>query len=185
MSLLVALWIGLAQAGAVYVNGIRADVLPEVEMKNVTVRVDADGNIWIDAPQYKVTAVPTSSAAAAPSQASPGPMGLPAGQWWLVTEDQGSVGQVLDVHVNGVRVFRAISSQTSALLDIGPWLRKGNNEVRIEPQGAAPSAGGALHVWVGHGANVGGTVQIDTASVHYSRSAAEPMGSRTFVVYVP
>ena len=42
MSLFVALLVGFAQAGAVYVNGIRADVLPEVEMKNVTVRVDAD-----------------------------------------------------------------------------------------------------------------------------------------------
>jgi hypothetical protein len=53
---------GAAFATSVYINGVRADVLPEVTLANATVRIDAQGNVWIDAPGYRVSVVQPAAA---------------------------------------------------------------------------------------------------------------------------
>src|SRR5687767_8677179 len=88
-------------AGSVYINGVRADVLPEVTVTNATVRLDAQGNVWIDAPGYRVQVVQPGNAASGPSGVSQSPSQpvqstvpdrIGTGVWWLVTEDNASSG---------------------------------------------------------------------------------------------
>ncbi|MFZ5477823.1 MAG: hypothetical protein ACOZNI_13695 [Myxococcota bacterium] len=55
-------FLGAAFAATVYINGVRADVLPEVTLANATVRIDAQGNVWIDAPGYRVSVVQPQAA---------------------------------------------------------------------------------------------------------------------------
>lgn len=60
-------WIAAAFAGSVYINGVRADVLPEMTLEDVTVRIDGQGNLYIDAPGYRARVV------SPPGYASPTP----------------------------------------------------------------------------------------------------------------
>lgn len=212
-----------ARAGEVYLNGVRAQGMPVMTMENVTVRFDAQGNIWVDAPQYQVTVVkggtgappapavtspypapaptpayapaPTPAAYApapsvapppAPSPASVAGLGIAAGKWWLVTEDNDSVGQDVEVMVNGVSVRHVRSGETQAILDLGPYLRSGSNTISMR---AAPGSygGGALVVYVGKGSTSGGTVRLDNPDVRYTRRAVDlgAGGEKSFALQVP
>ncbi len=208
---MMLLFASVALAGGVFVNGVRADVLPPVTLERCTVRVDAQGNIYIDAPGYKVAvtqagdgpssvpagmygapaglsvAAPASAgAAAAPVQSSAVPMATPqpvrdvrspapTGTWWLVTEDARSGGQSIEVRVNGTRVRSVRSGEPQLVLDIGPWLRVGDNVVEVLPGADAVNAtGGSLSVYVGKGAPVAGVLRLDAPPVIWTRRAGEP-----------
>ena len=206
MMLLLA---SVALAGGVFVNGVRADVLPPVTLERCTVRVDAQGNIYIDAPGYKVA---VTQAGDAPTSAPPGMYGAPAGlpvaasagvaavpvagasvsaatpqpardvrvpaptgTWWLVTEDVRSGGQSIEVRVNGTRERSIRSGEPQLVLDIGPWLRVGDNVVEVLPGADASTAtGGSLSVYVGKGAPVAGVLRLDAPPVSWTRRAGEP-----------
>ncbi|MDO9280422.1 MAG: hypothetical protein Q7U06_00835, partial [Pseudomonadota bacterium] len=113
-------------AGSVYINGVRADLLPEVTVTNATVRFDGQGNVWIDAPGYRVQVVqpgePAATAvpAASPPLSSVAAQRVGSGLWWLVTEDNASSGHTLEVVVNGTLVRRIASGEPQLILDIGP-----------------------------------------------------------------
>ena len=173
------LLLSTALAGAVYINGVRADVLPETTLADVSVRFDSAGNVWIDAPKYRVAAIPAEPAP------SPRPNPVAAGQWWLVTDDRQSTGQAMNVLVNGVPVYRIQSGQGQVIVDLGRYLLHGANEVRIEPVGTDVIGSGVLNVYVGHGVNEAGTVRIDETIVRYARSAADPQGAHSYVLTVP
>ena len=173
----------LTWAGSVYINGVRADVLPDATLRNVTVRLDADGNVWIDAPQYRVETIPDPVPAA--STASPTASGVTAGSWWLVTEDHATTGQLLDISVNSARVYRVQSGQGPIVLDLGPYLRRGTNEVRVEPIANGTLGGGSFDVYVGRGVMDNGTIRIDQPLVHYARSPSDPVGPRVYAITVP
>ncbi|MCK6525052.1 hypothetical protein L6R49_26915, partial [Myxococcota bacterium] len=134
-------------AGALYINGVRADAVRDMELKNVNIRVDGDGNIWIDAPRYSVEVVqpggpttPTAPVTApnptpvapvapvAPPIAAPTPAvaqagaEVAAGTWWLVTEDNQSVGHTIDVYISGVLVKTIKSGDEAVLMDISRYV---------------------------------------------------------------
>lgn len=171
-----------ALAGTIYINNIPVQTPPVVEMKNVTVRIDADGNIWIDAPNYQVREVapPNYVPAAGTSTA------VPAGTWWLVTEDNGSTGSVIDVMVNGQVIRRVISGQAQLIMDVGPYLKQGTNEITMLIQPGTPG-GGLLNIYVGQGTNASGTIRLDAPSVRFSRRSADSAegGLKTFTVTIP
>lgn len=193
----------LVLAAEVYVNGVRADVLPVMTMSGVTVRFDASGNVWIDAPTYKVSVVDrpaaggVSAVAAAPLAATPtaparvpvapGGPGVGAGAWWLVTEDTGSVGQSVEVYVNEVLVRRVASGEPQVLLDLAPYLRPGANPVRIVARPPSVPPAGSLSVYVGRGASAEGTVRVSTIDLRYSRRAEDGLGGsvKEYTVNVP
>lgn len=185
-------------AGSVYINGVRADLLPEVTVTNATVRFDGQGNVWIDAPGYRVQVVqpgeyagaapapptPTNSSSAAPPSTNErvGP-----GIWWLVTEDNGSSGHTLEVVVNGTLVRRIASGEPQLILDIGPYLRPGSNAVVVNALAGPTPDGGALTVYVGRGNNLSGTLRLDNPNVAYSRRASDGAngGGRQYTLTVP
>ncbi len=71
--MLLLAWLGQALAADVYLNGVKASGLTNFELKDVNVRIDERGNIYIDAPRYSIEVVspPTAPAPVAPQPAAP------------------------------------------------------------------------------------------------------------------
>lgn len=187
---LVAAWSGAALAGTLYVNGVRADGLRGFEFKSVTVRIDERGDVWVDAPQYRVEIDDPGSKGAADTTRTTTPTtaaGAATGHYWLVSEDNGSVGHVVDVVVNGTLVQRIRSGDAQIILDLGPYLRQGGNTVTLSTTAAGAGGGGPLNVYLGTGSNRSGTVVLDNLEVTYTRRAQDAVrpDSRTFQLVVP
>ena len=178
--------IPLLQAGSVYINGVRADLLPEATIQNATVRFDAQGNVWIEAPGYRVQVLPPVEYAA-PVEPIPAAgdaavsYRVPAGAWWLVTEDDQSSGRTVEVLVNGALVRRVASGEAQLILDLAPYLRPGANTVVINPLPGASR--GTLNVYVGRGSNRQGTIHLDNPDVAWR--ASENTGARQYTLNVP
>lgn len=122
------------------------------------------------APTYDgTTSLPTSSYGAAAYVA---PLGVAAGSWWLVTEDNDSSGQAIDIKINGNEVRRVRSGEGQVIIDIGAFLRRGANTVEIT---ALPGSygGGLLAVYLGKGSDSGGTVRMDTPAVKFARRSTD------------
>lgn len=163
-----------AKDAKIYVNGERADGLRDVVLEDVTVRIDAKGHLWITAPQYRV--------GAADGQAASEP--APAGAWWLVVEDNGSAELSIEVRINGRLVTTIRSGQDGGLLDVGPWLHRGANQV-VMTSGAAPASdGGPLVVKIGPGAG-GGALDRVVGSMARDPGAATEALEKSFVIRVP
>lgn len=172
----------LASAGTLNINGVRVDAPPATTMSDVSVRFDADGNIWIDAPQYRVAVIPP-----APEPRPPEPVGtITPGTWWLVVADDNSTRQQIDVAVNGTFVLRVKSGDPQHLVDLAPYLRHGRNTVVLQ---AAPSDGatGNLTVYVGQGSNGAAGLSLGTPAVKYIRQPGigTAGGAQAFSVDVP
>ena len=210
---MIWMWLmGAAFAGNVYLNGTFIDPVQVagLEMEDVDVRIDAEGNLHINAPGYKVEVMspaapgdfaapapapasastyaapsPAGSAPAAPAPAGAGatysssygaqpattgaantyptgtnaaagasygaaapvpaapavgmnPNGIAKASWWLVTEDNGSGGHRIDVHINDQLAHTLQSGQPQQIVDISAFLRKGSNQVVVK----SSSAGG-------------------------------------------
>ncbi|MBM4364831.1 MAG: hypothetical protein FJ102_01340 [Deltaproteobacteria bacterium] len=212
--------VALALAGDVYINGVKADVLPVMTMEDVSVRFDQSGNVWIDAPLYRVTVVsPAASQAAAPAPSytappasysppattysapataysSPATYTAPAatytapavapGTWWLVTEDNDSSGHDVELLINGALVRQIRSGEGQVILDVGGWLRRGQNTVELRDAGTR-YGGGVFVIYVGRGSDSGGTVRMDAPDVRYTRRATDlqSTGSKQFTLNVP
>lgn len=185
----------VALAGSVYVNGVNVDGLKNQTFRGAEVTIDAKGNIHITAPGYNIQvtggsrsrvppppAVPmTSSVPAGPVTAGTVAGGLVApGRWWLATDDAGTLGHAVTVYVNGTRVHASASGEGNALRDIGPFMRPGNNTVRVESTTDSRSSG-SLMVLVSTGENRVGTVVLDTPRVRYGTGAAGAM-SREYTI---
>ncbi|MBM4390445.1 MAG: hypothetical protein FJ090_04945 [Deltaproteobacteria bacterium] len=218
--------VALALAGGVYINGVKADVLPVMTMEDVSVRFDQSGNVWIDAPLYRVTVVspaasqaaPAASYSAPPAAYSPPPststplaayasppaiytapvanysapppsVAAPAvapATWWLVTEDSDSSGHDVELLINGALVRQIRSGEGQVILDVGGWLRRGQNTVELRDAGTRYGGGGIV-IYVGRGSDSGGTVRMDAPDVRYTRRATDlqSTGSKQFTLNVP
>jgi len=183
----VAAFPGAATAGTLYVNGVRADGLRTFEFHAVDVRVDEHGDVWVDAPQYKVEVdAPAGSKGGLGSRSTPPADQAASGYYWLVTEDNASVGHVIDVIVNGTLVQRIRSGDPQIILDLGPYLRHGVNTVTMSTTAGGAGGGGPLNVYLGTGSNRSGTVVLDNLEVTYTRHAQDAVrpDTRTFQIVV-
>lgn len=167
-----------ADAGSVYVNGVRADGLEGQRFEDVDVHIDPKGNIWIDAPRYTVEVADGSP--------SPTPAAVPAGRYWLVSEEGGSRGHTVDVVINGELVRKVRSGDKQVILDLREWLRPGANTVVFTAPGAADASGGALQLHVGTGSTSSGTLILDDPEITFVRRSdgARRPASRTFSLTV-
>ena len=132
---------GVARAADLYVNGVRADGLTSFEFVDVAVRIDNKGNVWIDAPTYRVEV--DGETVAAPELSEP----VPVARYWLVTEDNGSKGLTIDVVVNGRAVRKLQSGDAQAILDVGEYLQRGTNTVIINTVQSRNAGGGVFYVY--------------------------------------
>jgi hypothetical protein len=163
-----------ARDARVYVNGERADGLRDVVLEEVSVRIDDRGDVWITAPQYRVGAS-DGEAAAEPA---------PAGAWWLVVEDQESSALSIEVRINGRVATVVRSGQGGGLLDIGPWLHRGANQIVLAANAAPASSGGPLVVKLGEGPG-GGELSKVVVSFARDPAGAQKALEKSFVLRVP
>lgn len=178
---LLFLLAGPASAGSVYLNGVRADSMRNQEFNGVDVRIDDQGNIWIEGSQYVVKVV--DQAGAPPPTAA----GVEMGRFWLVTQDDGSQGHVVEVAVNGTVVRRIRSGEAQLILDIAPWLVQGKNEIIITALPGSPPGGGDFHVFIGKGGSEAGVVRMQDPEIDFVRKASDPAtgATRRFTMSVP
>lgn len=179
--MLMVLWMSAVLAGQVTVNGIDVtDALRGQTFEGATVTFDEQGDIHISAPGYRIEiegAAPAETVTApdpAPPAEPPAPpagAGVAAGRWWLATEDSGSTGHTVEVFLNGSLVRTIRSGEPQLIFDIGPWLRPGDNDVRIVSESVAPG-GGALYVYLGSGTNETGTVVLGQPDVQFGVGAS-------------
>ncbi len=169
----------------IYVNGTDATGIKDFTFKAVDVRIDSDGNVWIDAPRYRIAVnKPPASATDAPAPETAEPAAtVEPGHHWLVTQDAGSTGQVIEVQVNGVAVREIRSGQAQLILDIGEFLKPGSNVVTFRPVGTETPGGGAISILLGEGSNDSGTLKMQNPQISYARTGTEPADQKS-VEYV-
>jgi hypothetical protein len=178
------LWLsGVALAGTVYLNEVDVGTLKDTTLENVTVRFDSNGDVHIDAPQYEVQVqdgpgAPPAARAPAPAPAprpapapAPASSGVAEGTWWMVTEDNGSSGHVVELWINGTRALNVFSGGEQMIEDVTPWLRPGSNNIRVQSV-STNASGGALYIYIGPGGNDEGTLMMGTPAVQFGLGAS-------------
>lgn len=168
----------LALAGGVYVNGtyVEPRSMAGVNLAGATVRFDDQGNVHISAPGYKIQVadgVQPASTTRPPVISPPkSTSGVAYGRWWVVTEDQGSKGHLVDVYINGTLAATIRSGQGTQLVELSKWLKLGSNEVVLRSTSTNPG-GGALTVFAGAGGTEKGHFDMPSPSIEYGLGAGK------------
>lgn len=186
MTLLTALL-----AASLFLNGVNIDgVRNQSFEKCKTVKVDANGDVWLDCPAYQVEA-PGQPArpgatgapppAAAPAAQPPAVPGVISKRYWLVTEhtEAGAAQYDVDVFINSKWVRKVKAGDSQIVMEITKLLTPGTNKVlfaatkHMEAGRRSTSETAWLKVIVGEGESGGGSVMIDNPLFEYRRTAAE------------
>lgn len=109
-----------------------------------------------------------SQGAPPPPVKGPAPLdpAVPAATWWLVSEDNGTTGHVVEVLINGRLAETIKSGEPQRILDVGQHMKTGSNTVTLKSVSTAPT-GGSLYVYAGTGNDRSGTVVLDEPTVQY------------------
>jgi len=163
----------------VFLNGVNIDGVTNQKFKNVTVEIDAEGNVLIFAKGYEVKSVA--------KEASGGPV---TRRYFLVSETNapGMTQYDIDVFINSVWVKRISHKEAQNVIEITDKMRKGKNIVHFTAtknmkNGSLRSPQHYIKVLVGEGNMGGNNVMIDNTLAEYSRTAADTGNhSQEFVV---
>jgi hypothetical protein len=101
-------------------------------------------------------------------------------RWWLVIEDNGSKGHVLEISVNGTPVSIYQSGSAPVMIDLATFLHPGENQVDVVAQESQALGGGVLHVYVAPGANQAGELVLEEPVLVFSRRASDDLAGATF-----
>ncbi|MEZ4240219.1 MAG: hypothetical protein R3F59_29510 [Myxococcota bacterium] len=172
-------WLAAAAwGGDIYVNGTQVEPrsMAGVSLSGATVRFDDQGNVLVSAPGYKIQVAGEApaprppvigpSTAPAPAPVAPTPRSVPYGRYWVVTEDQGSKGHLVEVYVNGTLAASIRSGQGTQLLELSKWLHPGNNDVLMKST-STDAGGGPLTVFAGVGGTEKGHFDMPSPQIEY------------------
>lgn len=166
-------------ARAVYLNGVDISTVRNQTFKKVTVTIDPNGDIRIDAPNYQVEVLEPPKKEAVASQG--GPNVLLKNKYFLVTQPSldGKAQYDFVISVNGVE-YRTIKAGSSQLIiEISSWLHRGDNEIVVFAKknltGGRQSTSSAheARLLIGVGHEDGKTVKIDKVKAKLSVNASE------------
>lgn len=170
-----AAWaVASALAADVYINGtyVEPRSMAGVRLAGASVRFDEQGNMYIDAPGYKVqAATPAPAPTSRPPTIAPPTPAVTYGRWWIVTEDQGSVGHLVDVYINGQLATTIRSGQAAPLVEISKWLHLGSNQILIRST-STNASGGPMMVFAGAGSTENGKFDMPSPTVEYGLAAS-------------
>ena len=166
-----------AAGGTVHLNGVNIDGVVNQEFKNVkSVRIDAQGNVLIDAPAYKIEGAPAASAATPATAPASGPV---TKRYFLVTDVPvpGKSDYDFDVFVNAKWIRKIKNEDEQVVMEVTPFLRAGQNKIvfRATKRGKRTSFSPEhyLAVVVGEGNMGGDQVMIDNPILEFKKHAAE------------
>ncbi len=192
ISVLAAAW-----AGSIYINGVRADGITNFELDDVDVVIDGNGDVYIAAPRYSIEVIsPGGSTTTEPVVTDDGSLtvdagdpkvGLPAETWWLVSEDNGSVGHSIDIIIGGQVVGHFESGDEQLMMDVSPFLSPGNNVITFTAKPGPQPTGGVLFLYLGRGTNAAGSLQLDPPEIEFSRRSTDTSngGSTQYTLDIP
>ena len=138
-----------AWAGSLVINGVTVDPedLKGERIEGANVLIDDRGVMFITAPDYQVPTVseiaPEMPAVEVVEPEATGesvPAPVQAGLWWMVTQDNGSLGHTVEVWINEQRVATYASGQAPQIKDLGNHLVPGENSVTLRSRSS--NAGG-------------------------------------------
>jgi hypothetical protein len=179
-ALLVSLAVGgVAWARNVYLNGVRIDAVTGQKFEKCTVTIDANGDIFIDAPGYAVQA--KEGERVQPANTAGGGSGA-AKRYWLVKEENypGKTQYEIDIYINSQWWKRIRSDdEPSQVIELTKHLKQGPNVLhfaatkKVGEQRLSVSPEVYLRLIVGEGDMGGNNVMIESPLVQYKRTAAE------------
>lgn len=186
LALLAGLLLASSAGAAVYLNGVRIDgAVRDQVIEKATVRIDAKGDVYIEAAGYAVrteaAAAPVPPPAAAPAPDAGAEPARLTRRYLLVTQQPvvGAAAYDVDLFVNGRWVRRLQSAEQQVVMDLTPQLVPGRNTVQLAarklPQELRKSdeAAHVFRVLIGEGATGKGDVVLERPLVTFTRSAAE------------
>ena len=169
-----------AWAVTVYLNGVAITGVPNQTFKNCTVTTDASGNVYIDAPAYKVAA--PGAKAAAPVASAPQQAGLaPTQRYWLITERTPEMADYdIDVFVNGKWLRKFLNEEERQVVEISKYFKTGPNKVALMARKRkdskdrnSSSPAHYFRIVIGAGKMNGRSIMVTESLVDYRRTAAE------------
>lgn len=168
-----------AAAAEVYVNGTNVEGLANQQFEKVNVRLDAKGNVHIDAPGYsvkRVTVAPTAEQTAVNE-------GIITKKYFLVTEQSplGATEYDIDFFLNGKFMRTMKSGDEQLISELTRELRPGKNQILLQakknlaepPHPKSTSKSSVFRVIVGEGKSTSEQVIIDKPVITFTRTAAE------------
>ena len=173
--LLLASLLPLAAGAEVYLNGVDISGVRNQTFENATVRIDAQGNVHIDAPGYAVAG--GSTAGASPATTS----GSVEHRYYLITSQNapGATQYDIDVYINAKWIRTLGSDEDQIVADITRFLRQGENRIllvarkNITGGRKSRSPSHYFRVIIGQGNEGGNNVMIERALVDFKRTAAD------------
>lgn len=158
----------------VLINGVNVEGLTNQTYEHVTVRIDARGDVNIDAPKYVIKKITKDE----PRLVTPLSM-----RYFLVTERDGAGGAEYQVEVtlNGKLLRTVRSSEPAAVVDITKDVMVGDNAVRMHAtkrydktgQRKSTSAESTFRVTVGEGTSTTTSMNVDRKLISFVRNASE------------
>ncbi|HQO92857.1 MAG TPA: hypothetical protein PLX56_11080 [bacterium] len=100
-------------AGDLFINGVKATGMKDTELKNCNVKIDSSGNIHIDAPGVKIV-----DESAKPSK-----------EYIISISFDKPLTNDFVFFINGKEAVKILKGQQDSILEINPFLKKGENVV--------------------------------------------------------
>lgn len=177
-----------AWATEIFLNGTRIPSLKNVELQNCTVKFDANGDLQIAAPGYRVeyNADGEAKVVGQPERAA---VARPKQRYALVYEPNPKVQFTFEVWLNNKLLRKIGLDSPRFMIDLGQELVAGGNQVRVIARPVEGAAGGdeaavtALRLYRGE-VTADGTFRAKTpALIEVVRSAIDQQGmDRTFTI---
>lgn len=173
----VGLFASNVAAKNIFLNGVNIDGVTQQKFENVSVEIDAEGNVLITAQGYEVQKMPARESDE-PVVKEGGPV---TRRYFLVSETNapGMAEYDIDIFVNSVWVKRISHEDGQSVTEITRHMRGGKNRVHFTAtkvsKGTRKSASAKdlLSVILGEGNMAGKNVTIENPLIEYQKSAAE------------
>ncbi len=173
-SLLCALSLSMpAAAGHIYINDVQVDGLRNQDFQKVDVRIDANGDIYIEAKNYTIKLLEPADGSTATPPPEQAVAAVEPGLYWLVSEDNESIGHAVEVYVNNILVRTVRSGDAQVVVDLAPYLKRGKNIIKMNALPGPQPQGGSMHVYVGPGENRDGVIYMDDPPVDFARRSSD------------
>jgi hypothetical protein len=166
-----------SEAASVYLNGVKINGVRNQEFKNCKVKIDADGNIHINAKGYaikgggqKLKSEPTAVTIGA----------APTRRYFLVTDRQGGQAPLyeIDVYVGAKWIRKLLNIEPNIYVEITSHLVQGSNKIRLiarkqEGDQGSKSRKDHIRVIIGEGDMNGREVMLTRKLLDFKRTAQD------------